>query len=56
MARKDANDKFKSALKDKAISEDESKSGTDEIQKLTDDYIKQVDKVGEEKEKDLLSF
>lgn len=56
MARRDANEKLKSALKDKEITEDENKKGNDEIQKLTDDYIKKIDKVGEDKEKELLSF
>ncbi len=56
MARRDANEKLKAALKEKTISEDESKKGTDEIQKLTDDYIKKIDKVGEDKEKELMSF
>lgn len=55
MARRDANDLLKKALKDKAISEDENKRGTDEIQKLTDDYIKKIDKIGEDKEKELMT-
>lgn len=56
MARRDANEALKKAEKDKAITEDESKRSADEIQKLTDEYIKKVDKVGEDKEKELLSF
>lgn len=56
MARRDANEVLKKAEKDKAITEDESKRSGDEIQKLTDEYIKKVDKVGEDKEKELLSF
>lgn len=56
MARRDANEILKNQLKDKAITEDENKKASDEIQKLTDDYIKKVDKVGEDKEKELLSF
>lgn len=56
MARRDANDALKKALKDKAISEDENKSATDVIQKLTDDYIKKVDQVGAEKEKELMTI
>jgi ribosome recycling factor len=54
MARRDANEEYKKALKDKAITEDESKRGQDEVQKLTDDYIKKIDNIGEDKEKDLL--
>ena len=55
-ARKNANDAVKSALKDKTISEDENKTFLDEIQKLTDKYIKDVDKVSEEKEKDIMTL
>lgn len=56
MARRDANDALKNALKDKAISEDQNKSATDTIQKLTDDYIKKVDTVGVDKEKELMTI
>ena len=56
MARRDANDELKKAQKDKVISEDEQKQGQDEIQKLTDDYIAKVDKIGNEKEKSLMSL
>ncbi|MCK6598425.1 MAG: ribosome recycling factor [Bdellovibrionaceae bacterium] len=55
MARRDANDEVKKSLKDKAISEDESKKSETEIQKMTDDYIKKIDVMAEEKEKSLLS-
>jgi len=40
MARRDANDDIKKAVKDKTMSEDEQKRVENEIQKLTDDYIK----------------
>ncbi len=56
MARKDANDELKQALKDKEISEDESKSHQDAIQKLTDKYTADLDKVAEEKEKDIMKL
>jgi ribosome recycling factor len=56
MARRDANEKVKIALKDKEISEDDNKKANDDIQKLTDDYIKKIDKMGEDKEKELLSI
>lgn len=56
MARRTANDDFKQALKDKVISEDDSKKAQEEIQKLTDDYIKKVDQISEEKEKELLTL
>lgn len=56
MARRDANEETKKALKDKTISEDESKKSELEIQKLTDDYVKKVDTVSEEKEKSILTI
>ncbi len=56
MARRDANEALKGALKNKQISEDDEKRGSEQIQKLTDDYIKKVDQVGAEKEKELLTI
>ena len=47
---------FKSLLKDKAISEDEERDAQDEIQQLTDRYVREVDKVLEEKEADLMEL
>ena len=52
--RRDANSDFKSLLKEKDISEDEERDAQDEIQKLTDRYVSEVDKVLEEKEVDLM--
>ena len=51
--RRDGNDAFKKLSKDD-ISEDEIKDMTDELQKLTDKYIKQIDAVAEEKSKEIL--
>ena len=42
-------------LKSKEISEDDERRGQDEIQRLTDRYIAEVDKAVAEKEKDLMS-
>lgn len=56
MARRDANEALKAELKAKTISEDEEKRGSEQIQKLTDDYIKKVDQTGAEKEKELLTI
>jgi ribosome recycling factor len=56
MARRDANEVTKKALKDKTISEDENKKSEAEVQKLTDDYIKKVDVVAEEKEKSIMTI
>ena len=54
--RRDANSELKAALKDKKISEDESKRGEEQIQKLTDQHIKEIDALLEDKEKDLLAI
>jgi ribosome recycling factor len=56
MARRDANEHLKKALKEKSISEDEEKRAETDIQKLTDEYIKKVDKMSEDKEKDLMTI
>jgi ribosome recycling factor len=56
MARRDANEVLKEALKNKAISEDENKKSTEVIQKMTDDYIKKVDQIGADKEKELMTI
>ncbi|WP_347989285.1 ribosome recycling factor [Methylomonas sp. AM2-LC] len=54
--RRDANASIKDALKDKVISEDDARQAEEKIQKLTDQYIKEVEKYLEEKEADLLSM
>lgn len=56
MARRDANDLSKQALKEKTISEDENKSNQEVIQKMTDKYIADLDKVALEKEKDIMTL
>ena len=55
MVRRDANDTLKAALKDKVISEDDNKRQQDEVQKLTDDYIKKIDQMATDKEKELMT-
>lgn len=54
--RRDANAAIKDALKEKLISEDDARQGEEKVQKLTDQYIKEVEKHLEEKEADLLSM
>ena len=54
--RRDANDKIKALLKDKDISENEQHKAEEEIQKITDIYIKKVDEVLADKEKELMDF
>lgn len=56
MVRRDANDELKKALKDKVISEDDNKRQQDEVQKLTDDYIKKIDGLAADKEKELMTL
>ncbi len=53
--RRDANAHLKEALKKKEVSEDEERRVQDEIQKLTDRYVAEVDKLLAEKEKDLMA-
>jgi ribosome recycling factor len=52
--RRDANDKMKALEKADSISEDEAKKGLDDIQKLTDRYIIEIDKLLEQKEKEIM--
>ncbi len=52
--RRDANSDLKALLKDKEISEDEDRKAQDEIQKLTDAAVKNVDEVLAAKEKELM--
>lgn len=56
LVRRDANEEVKAAFKAKTISEDESKKGEADVQKLTDDYIKKVDAAAAEKEKSILTI
>ncbi|HZS76889.1 MAG TPA: ribosome recycling factor [Ktedonobacteraceae bacterium] len=52
--RRDVQDKLRDREKKKEISEDELKRGTDRLQKLTDRYIDEMDKVGKSKELEIL--
>jgi ribosome recycling factor len=53
--RRDANEALKKLLKDKACSEDEERRAQDDVQKLTDKFVAEVDKLISEKEKELLT-
>ena len=53
--RRDANDQLKKALKDKAISEDDERRAQEDVQKLTDKYIAEVDKALATKEAELMA-
>lgn len=52
--RRDGNDELKKMQKDSLIGEDEEKKGTDEIQKLTDRHVAQVETLMKAKEKEIL--
>lgn len=54
--RRDSNTHLKAMLKDKVITEDEDKRAESEVQKLTDRFIGEIDKLVEQKEKDLLEI
>ena len=54
--RRDANSSLKDLLKDKAIGEDDEHRAQDDIQKLTDRYIAEVDKALQAKETDLMAI
>ncbi len=54
--RRDANERIKKVQGEGKVSEDDSFRGQEEIQKLTDKYIKDVDHVLEEKNKELAEF
>ncbi|NLB53083.1 MAG: ribosome recycling factor [Syntrophomonadaceae bacterium] len=52
--RREANDLIKQAEKDKLVSEDEAKKGNDEIQKVTDKGVKDIEAILQAKEKDVM--
>jgi ribosome recycling factor len=54
--RRDANSQFKTLLKDKKITEDAERQAQDEMQKLTDRYIQDVDKMLAAKETELMEI
>jgi ribosome recycling factor len=53
--RRDANEHAKRLLKDKAISEDEERRSLDELQKLTDRYIAEIDRLTAGKEAEIMA-
>jgi len=54
--RRDANDLLKGFKKDGDISEDDAFKAQDQIQTITDDFIKDIDNIFIEKEKEILEF
>jgi ribosome recycling factor len=54
VVRREANDKLKKLLKDHKISEDDEKRALDQVQKVTDQHIKQIDDLQAKKDQELL--
>jgi ribosome recycling factor len=54
--RRDANEKIKSLKKDGEVSEDQIKKGEDDVQKITDNFVKEVDSIVAHKEKEIMSI
>lgn len=53
--RRDANESLKKMVKDKECSEDDERRAQDDIQKLTDRFVQQIDKLLTEKEKEVMT-
>ena len=53
--RRDANEHLKKMLKDKDISEDDERSAQDDVQKMTDKFVAEVDKLVTQKEADIMT-
>lgn len=53
--RRDANEAVKKMVKDKTASEDDERRSSDEIQKLTDKFVAEIDKLLADKEKDIMT-
>jgi ribosome recycling factor len=53
--RRDANEQLKKMVKDKTASEDDERRSSDDIQKLTDKFVADIDKLLAEKEKEVLT-
>jgi ribosome recycling factor len=54
--RRDANDSLKKSLKEKEISEDDERRSQDDVQKITDKFIAEIDKLLQLKESELLAI
>lgn len=52
--RRDANDQFKKSLKDKEISEDQEHRALQETQRITDEFISEIDALSNKKEQEIL--
>jgi len=54
--RREANEDLKELKKEKLLPEDDAHRGQEEVQKLTDEYIKKLEAQGADKEKEIMSF
>ena len=54
--RREANEDLKEMKKEKLLAEDDAHRGTDEVQKITDEYTKKAEVQAAEKEKEIMSF
>lgn len=54
--RRDAIEKLKAMKKNSEITEDDLKDGEDEVQKITDDFIKQIDGISAKKEAEIMEI
>jgi len=54
--RREANEDLKEMKKDKLLAEDEAHRGQDEVQKITDDWIRKLEAQAAEKEKEIMAF
>ena len=54
--RRDANDKLKAMKKTSEITEDDLKDGEEEVQKITDDFIKQAETIADKKTKEVMEL
>jgi ribosome recycling factor len=52
--RRDAQHDIREAEKEKMVSEDEARAGQDKLQELTDKFVKRIDELGSEKEKEIM--
>jgi ribosome recycling factor len=53
--RRDANEQLKKLVKDKEISEDDERRAVDEVQKLTDKFVAEIDKLTQTKEAEIMT-
>jgi len=53
--RRDANEQFKKQVQVKTTSEDDDRRGQDDVQKLTDKFVAEIDKLVAEKEKEIMT-